>query len=119
MNMFLHQFSCFCKYQKPVILLPLVLWAPSLCRILHKLWYVLIGVVQGRMVVIPRNPSVIYLYERLYFFMMALKTFFHADGNGMALTNLETEPYKVGIATAQDGGLGLARKIDGYCLELF
>ena len=64
-------------------------------RILHKLWNVMIGVVQGRIAVISRHTSVIYLYERLQFFMTSLKQFFHAEGNGMLLSNLETEPYKV------------------------
>ncbi len=55
----------------------------------------MIGVVQGRIAVISRHTSVIYLYERLQFFMTSLKQFFHAEGNGMLLSNLETEPYKV------------------------
>ena len=55
----------------------------------------MIGVVQGRIAAIPRNPSVMYLYERLQYFMYELKNFLYADGNGMAQTNLETEPYTV------------------------
>ena len=44
---------------------------------------------------LPRKQSVLYLYERLEYFMRELKEFFHADGNGMNLENLETEAYKV------------------------
>lgn len=67
----------------------------DVCSILHKLWNVVIGVVQARLAVIPRKPSVLYLYERLEYFMFELKNFFHAEGNGMSLANLETEPYQV------------------------
>lgn len=56
-----------------------------------------IGVVQGRMIVIPRKDSTTYLFERLEYFMRELKIFFHADGSGMSLTNLETETYGVSI----------------------
>jgi hypothetical protein len=55
----------------------------------------MVGVVQGRMIVIPRKESTLYLFERLEYFMQELKSFFHADGNGMSLVNLETEAYKV------------------------
>lgn len=65
------------------------------CSILYKLWNVVIGVVQGRMIVISRKQSDMYLFERLEYFMRELKGFFHADGNGMNLPSLETDTYKV------------------------
>ena len=55
----------------------------------------IIGVGTGRLNVLPRKQSVLYLYERLEYLMRELKEFFHADGNGMNLENLETEAYKV------------------------
>ena len=67
----------------------------NICSILHRLWNVVIGVVQARLVVIPRRPSVLYLYKRLEYFMFELKDFFHADGDGMSLTDLGTDAYQV------------------------
>ena len=63
--------------------------------ILFRLWSVVIGVVQGRMTVIPHRHDSMYLFERLQYFMRELKSFFHAGGNGMELPTLENEAYKV------------------------
>ena len=67
------------------------------CRILFKLWNVVIGIVEIRIDKISRKPSLHYLYERLEHFMNELKNFFHADGNGTPLSDLETESYKVRV----------------------
>ena len=58
------------------------------------------GVVQGKIVAIPRKASAVFLYERLEYFMRQLKTFFHADGNGMTQEDLENEAYKVNTIPA-------------------
>ena len=61
----------------------------------------MVGVVQARMAALPRKPAVLYLYKRLEFFMLEMKIFFHADGNGMSLFDLGTESYQVRLTYSE------------------
>ena len=64
-------------------------------RILHPLWGFIVGMMQAKIAIIPRKSSSAEVYRQLEFVLGELKSFFHCDGNGVCLVDLDTEACKV------------------------
>ena len=68
----------------------------SINRILHLLWGLIVGTVQGKLDIIPRkSSSAAEVYRQLEFVLQELKCFFNCDGNGVPSEDLNTEACKV------------------------
>ena len=50
---------------------------------------------QGKVAIIPRKSSSADVYRQFQFVLGELKRFFHCDGNGVRLEDLDTEVCKV------------------------
>ena len=52
---------------------------------------------------VPHDQNLHYLLNRLQYASKMLKEFFHADGNGVSLENLDTKEFKVHACVTHGG----------------